>query len=294
MNDLAELKVEGRAKINLSLDVLRRREDGYHEVKMIMQQVDLYDEIRLETIDSGIELGTNCEFIPTDEKNIAHKAAKMIIDKYNVDKGVKIYIDKNIPVGAGLAGGSTDAAAVLTGLNRLWNLNISKEELMKMGKEIGADVPFCIMGGAALAEGIGEKLTPIEGLDSWIILCKPALSVSTQTVYKNLKVDEIPIHPNTDQILLGLKENQVRTVASNLCNVLENVTIKMHPVVGDIKKKMLEYGTVGTLMSGSGPTVFGIFRDYNKAKSAYDNLRKIYKQVYIVKTYNTREEKYGC
>ncbi|WP_176461963.1 4-(cytidine 5'-diphospho)-2-C-methyl-D-erythritol kinase [Anaeromicrobium sediminis] len=291
--NLAELKVEGRAKINLSLDVLRRREDGYHEVKMIMQQVDLYDEITLKTIDSGIVLDTNCEFIPTDDKNIAYKAAKMIIDKYNIDKGIKIYIDKNIPVGAGLAGGSTDAAAVLTGLNRLWDLNIPKEELMKMGKEIGADVPFCIMGGAALAEGIGEKLTPIEGLDSWIILCKPSLSVSTQSVYRNLKVDEIQIHPNTDEILSALKENQVRTVASNLCNVLENVTIEMHPVVKDIKKKMLEYGTLGTLMSGSGPTVFGIFRDYNKAKSAYDNLKKIYKQVYLIKTYNTREEEYG-
>ncbi|PAB56308.1 4-(cytidine 5'-diphospho)-2-C-methyl-D-erythritol kinase [Anaeromicrobium sediminis] len=290
---MAELKVEGRAKINLSLDVLRRREDGYHEVKMIMQQVDLYDEITLKTIDSGIVLDTNCEFIPTDDKNIAYKAAKMIIDKYNIDKGIKIYIDKNIPVGAGLAGGSTDAAAVLTGLNRLWDLNIPKEELMKMGKEIGADVPFCIMGGAALAEGIGEKLTPIEGLDSWIILCKPSLSVSTQSVYRNLKVDEIQIHPNTDEILSALKENQVRTVASNLCNVLENVTIEMHPVVKDIKKKMLEYGTLGTLMSGSGPTVFGIFRDYNKAKSAYDNLKKIYKQVYLIKTYNTREEEYG-
>lgn len=287
---MTELKVKGRAKINLSLDVIKKRLDGYHEVKMIMQQVDLYDEIILREIDSNIVLETNCEFIPIDDNNIAFKAAEIIKERYHIDKGIYIYIQKNIPVGAGLAGGSTNAAAVLKGLNKLWHLNISEDELMKIGKEIGADVPFCIKGGAALAEGIGEKLTSIKGLDSWIVLCKPTISVSTQSVYKNLKADELTKHPNTDEILEALKENKVRVVAANLCNVLETVTLDMHPVVKEIKKKMLEYGTLGTLMSGSGPTVFGIYKDYNKAKCACDNLKKNYQQVYLVKTYNTREE----
>lgn len=287
MKDLSELKIRGRAKINLSLDVLRRREDGYHEIKMIMQQVDLYDEITLREIDDGVKLACNCEFIPVDEGNIAYRAAKLIKEKYHIQKGIYIYIEKNIPVAAGLAGGSTNAAAVLLGLNSLWNLRASKEELMDLGLQLGADVPFCVLGGAALAEGIGEKLTPIQGLENtWVVLCKPNIGVSTADVYKNLNINNIQQHPDTERILDALCRKDIQTVAGNLKNVLEQVTEQMHPIVRDIKRRMLEYNALGSIMSGSGPTVFGLYKDYNKAKSAFDNLNKVYKQTYVVKTFS--------
>ncbi|MDF2545582.1 MAG: 4-(cytidine 5-diphospho)-2-C-methyl-D-erythritol kinase [Anaerosolibacter sp.] len=287
MKSLSELKIRGRAKINLSLDVLRRREDGYHEIKMIMQQVDLYDEITLREIEEGIRLQCNCEFIPADEGNIAYRAAKLIKEKYHIQKGIYIYIEKNIPVAAGLAGGSTNAAAVLLGLNSLWNLGASKEELMALGLQLGADVPFCVLGGAALAEGIGEKLTPIQGLENtWVVLCKPNIGVSTADVYKNLNINNIQQHPDTERILDALCRKDIQTVAGNLKNVLEQVTEQMHPIVRDIKRRMLEYNALGSIMSGSGPTVFGLYKDYNKAKSAFDNLNKVYKQTYVVKTFS--------
>lgn len=284
---LKELKIRGRAKINLSLDVLRRREDGYHEVKMIMQQVDLYDEITLREIEEGIKLECNCEFIPVDEGNIAYRAAKLIKEKYHIQQGIYIHIDKNIPVAAGLAGGSTNAAAVLLGLNNLWDLGADKEALMELGMKLGADVPFCILGGAALAEGIGEKLTPIQGLENtWVVLCKPNIGVSTADVYKNLDVNKIQQRPDTERILDALCRKDIQVVAGNLKNVLEQVTEQMHPIVRDIKRRMLEYNALGSIMSGSGPTVFGLYKDYNKAKSAYDNLNKVYKQTYVVKTFS--------
>lgn len=284
---LKELKIRGRAKINLSLDVLRKREDGYHEVKMIMQQVDLYDEITLREIEEGIKLECNCEFIPVDEGNIAYRAAKLIKEKYHIQQGIYIHIDKNIPVAAGLAGGSTNAAAVLLGLNNLWDLGADKEALMELGMKLGADVPFCILGGAALAEGIGEKLTPIQGLENtWVVLCKPNIGVSTADVYKNLDVNKIQQRPDTERILDALCRKDIQVVAGNLKNVLEQVTEQMHPIVRDIKRRMLEYNALGSIMSGSGPTVFGLYKDYNKAKSAYDNLNKVYKQTYVVKTFS--------
>ncbi|TCO78734.1 4-(cytidine 5'-diphospho)-2-C-methyl-D-erythritol kinase [Marinisporobacter balticus] len=284
-----EIKVRGRAKINLSLDVLRRKEDGYHEVKMIMQQIDLYDEILLESRENGILLETNCEFIPNNEGNIAYKAAKLMMDTFHIDKGIQIYIHKNIPVAAGLAGGSTDAAAVMIGLNKLWKIGATKKELMDLSIQLGADVPFCILEGAALAEGIGEKLTSIEGLDQWVVLCKPNISVSTASVYKALDVNHIEKHPETDKILKALENKDVQTVVENLCNVLEPVTEGMHPIVRDIKRKMVAYHALGSLMSGSGPTVFGIYKDYTKAKNAYENLSKVYNQIYLVKTYDGKD-----
>lgn len=288
---MKELKIWGRAKINISLDVLGKRADGYHEVRMIMQQVDLYDEIILKEIDHGIRLESNCDFIPLDEGNIAYRAAKLIKEKYHIDRGIHISIDKNIPVAAGLAGGSTDGAAVLRGLNILWNLGASKEELMEMGLSLGADVPFCILGGAALAEGIGEKLTPVPGLENvWVVLCKPNISVSTAEVYRNLDVNRIVHRPDTEGILQALQRKDVQAVAGKLRNVLEQVTEEMHPIVRDIKRRMLEYNALGSMMSGSGPTVFGLYKDYNRAKSAYDNLSRIYKQTYVVKTFSGVEE----
>ncbi|WZL73552.1 4-(cytidine 5'-diphospho)-2-C-methyl-D-erythritol kinase [Clostridiaceae bacterium 35-E11] len=286
---MKDIKVRGRAKINISLDVIGKREDGYHEVKMIMQQIDLYDEILIRKTEKGIVLETNCPFIPADEGNIAYKAAKLMMDRYPTNGGVYIYIDKKIPVAAGLAGGSTNAAAVMIGLNKLWGINEDKKTLMEAGVALGADVPFCILGGAALAEGIGEKLTPIQGLKQWVVLCKPNISVSTAAVYGNLDAANIQEHPRTDLILGALNQEDGQTVADNLCNVLEPVTEKMHPIIKDIKRKMLECHAMGSLMSGSGPTVFGLFKDYNKARKAYENLSKIYHQVYVVKTYNGEE-----
>mgnify|MGYP004702293563 CR=1 FL=1 len=283
---MEEVKIRARAKINIALDVLGSRNDGYHEVSMIMQQVDLYDEVIVKKTDMGLRLKTDCEYIPNDEGNIAHKAASLMMELYGIKQGVDIQIHKNIPVAAGLAGGSTDAAAVLIAMNRLWKLGLSKDELMKLSLPLGADVPFCLLGGAALAEGIGEKLTPIRSLEnSWVVLSKPNLCVSTAEVYKNLDLENIIRHPEMKILLDAMKKNDIITVTQNLCNVLETVTEKMHPIIRDVKRKMLEYNALGSLMSGSGPTVFGLFKDYHKAKNAYENLSKVYKQTYVVKTY---------
>lgn len=281
------IRRKARAKINISLDVLGKRADGYHEVKMIMQQVDLYDEVEIREIETGIVLESNCEFIPKDQSNIAYQAAKMMQEQYKIHKGVYIYINKQIPVAAGLAGGSTDGAAVILGLNELWNLGASREELMTHSLALGADVPFCILEGAALAEGIGEKLTPIKGLEyAWVVLCKPNLCVSTAEVYKSLQLEKLEEHPNTDKLLMAMENNDIQTIGENLHNVLEQVTEKMHPIVKDIKRRMMEYNAMGSLMSGSGPTVYGLYKDYYKARSACENLSKVYKQTYVVKTYN--------
>jgi 4-diphosphocytidyl-2-C-methyl-D-erythritol kinase len=289
INTMDELKIRGRAKINLSLDVVGKREDGYHKLKMIIQQIDLYDEIFVQKREKGIFLETDCKFLPTNERNIAYRAAKLIMDKYQLDGGVYIYIKKNIPVAAGLAGGSTNAAAVLQGINKLWRLQIPKEELMQIGLKLGADVPFCILGGAALAQGIGEQLTPIKGWKHWVLLCKPNISVSTAEVYRNLQWEKINDHPKTDEILKSLETDDIHRVAENLCNVLETVTIPMHPLIKEIKIKMIECHALGSLMSGSGPTVFGLYKDYEKAKKACQKLSRVYKQTYLVKTYNINE-----
>ncbi len=285
-----EIKIQARAKINIALDVLGKRKDGYHDVKMIMQQVDLYDEVRIKKIRNGIRLKTNCEYLPINEGNIAYKAAKLMIKTYNIKGGVEIYIQKNIPVSAGLAGGSTNAAAVLNGMNQLWKLDVNKEELMSLGKSLGADVPFCVIGGAALAEGIGEKLTPIVALDQgWVVLAKPNISVSTAEVYKKLDLENLTEHLEIYTILKAMEESDIPTISQNMFNVLESVTEKMHPIIKDIKRKLCEYQALGSMMSGSGPTVFGLYKDYHKAKNAYENLKKVYKQTYVVKTYKGGE-----
>lgn len=285
-----ELRLKARAKINLSLDVLNKRDDGYHNVKMVMQQIGLYDEIYLKIIDDGIYLETNCDFLPTDESNIAFKAADLMTKRYNINSGVYIYIKKNIPIAAGLAGGSTDAAAVIKGFNIMFDLGLTIEEMMELGTSIGADVPFCILGGAALAEGIGEKLTPIKGLrNGWIVLSKPNICVSTAEAYNSLNLENIKARPDTEALLDALERNNIYDVSKQLCNVFERGIQKRHPIVKQIKCKMLQYGALGSVMSGSGPSVFGIFKDYNRARSAYDKLRLLYKQTFLVRTYNGRQ-----
>ncbi len=289
---MREIQLKSRAKINLSLDVLKKREDGYHEVQMIMQQIDLYDRILLrERKDNKIQVISNCEFIPKDSGNIAYQAALKMRNHCKSPYGLDIHIEKNIPVAAGLAGGSSNAAAVIKGLNEFWNLKLTTKELMEIGVTIGADVPFCIMGGAAYAEGIGEKLTPITGLKNvWMVIAKPAISVSTAEVYGQLDLSKLLDRPNTIELLETIETGDVTILSKNMRNVLESVTENKHPVIKEIKNKMMEFNALGSMMSGSGPTVFGIYKNYERAKSAYENLSLLYKQTYMVQSYCRRNE----
>ncbi len=268
-----DLKAYG--KINLALDVLKKREDGYHEVRMIMQTVDLFDRLTLEDRDEpGISLKTNLSFLPCDENNLCYKAASLLMDEFGVKRGVSIDLEKRIPVAAGMAGGSTDAAAVMVGVNRLFSLGLKKEELMERGVKIGADVPYCVMRGTALSEGIGEILTPLPAMvECPVVIAKPPVSVSTKFVYGSLKADEITDHPKVDDMIEAIKAHDLRGVAGTMANVLESVTIPEYPVIGQIKEFLLEHGALNSLMSGSGPTVFALFEDEATARMAAEVLR---------------------
>lgn len=292
MNDTITLKA--LAKINLGLDVLGRRENGYHDVRMVMQTIYLYDNVTLtKTEETGIHLECNLFYLPVDETNIAYKAAKLLMDEFGIKEGVRIVLDKHIPVAAGLAGGSSNAAAVLVGMNRLFSLGLSVEDLMKRGVTLGADVPYCVMRGTVLAEGIGEILSPLPPLPKCcVLIAKPGISVSTKTVYEKLDSQEIEVHPNIDGILEGLEEQNIQKIAASMGNVLEAVTIGDYPIIEQIKDVMKESGALNAMMSGSGPTVFGIFEDRAKAKVARQKLRElqIAKQVYIANVHNVRRK----
>lgn len=279
------LVLNANAKINLSLDVLGKRQDGYHEIRMIMQSISLHDEVFIGISKDGVEVTCNKPWIPSGDKNIAYKAAALLMKKYQISKGVKIRINKNIPAAAGLAGGSTDAAAVLKGMNTLFSLGISNDELMILGKEIGADVPFCLMGGTALAEGIGEKLTCLSPLyDMSVVLVKPRISVSTAWVYSNLDLEKITSRPDTDFLVNAIEKKNILKLAQNMRNVLEDVTVSKYPVINEIKDVLVKNGALGSMMSGSGPTVFGIFEDKQSAKKAYSTLRNGKWECYIAET----------
>lgn len=284
------VRVRAHGKINLGLDVVRKREDGYHEVRMIMQQVGLYDGIdikRLGLCTDGnryIDIETNLRYLPVNENNLAYKAAALLMDEYEIQESIQIKIKKLIPVAAGMAGGSADAAAVLKGINKMFGLRLSKKELMERGVKLGADVPYCIMGGTALAEGIGDILTPIRDMPPcYIVLAKPGINVSTKVVYGSLRVDEIESHPDIDGLIQSIEGQDLYGMAGKIGNVLEGVTEKMYPVIGEIKETMMSLGAVNAMMSGSGPTVFGIFDDKEKAKIAYSDLKtdERCRQVYI-------------
>jgi len=285
-----EIELKARAKINLALDVLSRREDGYHNVRMVMQTVDLYDYITIrKTKSPGIKLKSDYKWLPEDERNIAYKAAKLMFDSYSIDEGILINIHKKIPVAAGLAGGSADAAAVLVGLNKLFDLKKTKKELMDLGYQLGADVPFCILRGTALAEGIGEKLTQLPSMPFfYVVIAKPLFSVSTAYVYQNLDLNNLSYHPDIEEVIKGIQMGDLEHIAKNLGNVLETVTIKEHPEINDIKKKMIEFGALGALMSGSGPSVFGLYKDKKEAQAAYTELKlhSQAKDVFIATIFN--------
>ena len=286
------IRLKARAKINLGLDVVRRREDGYHEVKMVMQMLRLYDQIDIEkTQESGIFVRSNLSFLPTDERNIAYKAAKVMIDQFGLEQGVIIRIEKHIPVAAGMAGGSTDCAAVLYGMNKLFGLRLNQKKLRELGVKLGADVPYCLMRQTALSEGIGEILTPISPLqDCPILIAKPSVSVSTRHVYEHLKLDEQTMHPDIDGIVTALADGDLYGVTDRMANVLETVTVPEHPVIDEIKKQMMASGAVNALMSGSGPTVFGIFDDEDKAKKAFEDMKAsgLARQIYLTRPFNQK------
>lgn len=285
-----EMRLRALAKINLGLDVLRRRDDGYHEVRMIMQTLRMYDKITLRKMkEPGIQLKSNLFYVPENESNLAYRAAKMLADEFQLAQGIFIDLQKFIPVAAGMAGGSSDAAAVLYGVNRMFQLKLSKRQLMERGVKIGADVPYCIMRGTVLAEGIGEKLTPLPPMPSCkVVVAKPQISVSTKFVYDNLKLDEIAAHPDIDILLAGIREGNLRKVADNMGNVLETVTIPNYPVIAQIREEMMRLGALNAMMSGSGPTVFGLFDDEELAERAYSALREgsLARQVYLTGIFN--------
>lgn len=275
------------AKINLTLDVLSKRENGYHDVKMIMQTLSLFDLIIVDKCTSGIIVSTNLRYLPCNEKNIAYQAADKFFNTTGIQGGAKIIIHKNIPVAAGLAGGSGNCAAVLTALNMLYNCPMSKSELYSLAASLGADVPYCLEGGTQLAEGIGEILTPLPPMpDTYILLVKPPISVSTAAIYNEIDNAPIDKRPDTAAMTEAITHQDIQGIADNLCNVMESVTVKMHPIIGGIKKKMIMNGALGAVMSGSGPTVFGIFDDFEKIKASADSFSLQFKDVFITRVVN--------
>ena len=279
------MREKAYAKVNITLDVVGKREDGYHLLKMIMQNIDIDDVITIEKIESGIEITCNKPYVPTDERNLAYKAAKLFKDTFNITSGVSINIKKNIPVAAGLAGGSTDCAAVLKIMNKLFQVNADNEKLMELGVKLGADVPYCINGGTALCEGIGEILTPLKPFKNHIIvLVKPPFGVSTKDVYKNFDLGRVKNHPETDKVITYMNEDNLYEVAKNMKNLLENVTLKKHKVISSIKSEMESLGAIKAMMSGSGPTVFAFFDDMMKAQRCYDEMKKKYNDTFITRT----------
>ena len=270
------------AKINLSLDVLGTLDNGYHEVKMVMQTVSLYDLVTVTKASEGIEVSTNLPFLPTDKNNLAYKAAVEFFNYTGIKPCVHINISKRIPVGAGLAGGSSNASAVLKALNKLFATGLSLKKLCELGVKIGADVPYCILGGTRLAEGIGEKLSPLPKIPSChILLVKPSFSISTKAVYDKIDSVKDYRHPDTDALIDGIHEKNIDKIAASMGNVLEEVSLANYPILSTLKNELRELGAIGSQMSGSGPTVFGIFKAAEDAKKAKETLWGKYKTVYI-------------
>ena len=296
---IKHLSLKAYGKINLGLDVLRRREDGYHEVRMVMQTVGLYDRIDLVRKDApGIAVETNLHYLPANENNLAWKAASLLMEEFQVKEGVQIRLRKFLPVAAGMAGGSSDAAAVLFGVNKMFGLGLTRCQLMERGVAIGADVPYCVLRGTALSEGIGEILTPLPPVPQCqVLIVKPAVSVSTRFVYEHLKVDQLrpDQHPDIDGMLEAIRRGDLYGIAGCLGNALETVTIPAYPVIGQIKEQMMERGSIGCLMSGSGPTVFGLFSSPRAAADAYEAFRygpgrELARQVYLTSFYTPRKQ----
>ncbi len=285
------IKLNARAKINITLDVLGKRADGYHDLSMIMQTINLCDNIFIEKTDTeNVQMSSNLSWLPCDERNLVYRAALVMKEKYGIEDGIKIELSKNIPVAAGMAGGSTDCAATLIGIRNLFGLNVSDKELMAIGKELGADVPYCIMRGTALAEGIGEILTPLPPFPNCtVLIAKPPINVSTAAVFGSFAAKDVDKRPDNNKMIELIRAKDLNGICQNMCNVLESVTIKKYPIIADVKKIMMENDAIGSMMSGSGPTVFGFYEDY---KTALKGLKAIknkfrFKEVYITTVFNT-------
>lgn len=282
---MEKLTIKAMAKVNLGLDVIRRREDGYHEVKMIMQTVDLFDELTFEVLEENrIEVFTDNQELPCDEGNLIYRAAALLTEKCRLEKGIRITLKKNIPIAAGMAGGSTDAAATLVGMNRLFDLGLSVKDLQELGVKIGADVPYCIQGGTMLSEGIGEILSPLPPVpDCYVVVAKPEINVSTKFVYENLHAESLKEHPDIDGMIVCLTNKDLKGMAEKMGNVLETVTAKHYPVIEEIKAFLAERGALRAMMSGSGPTVFALFEEKQTARKAYEELKQAgyTRQVYL-------------
>lgn len=279
------MKIKAYGKINIALEVVGKREDGYHLLRMIMQNIDLYDLIELSEKKSDITIDCNKPYVPKDERNLAYKAARLFMDTYKINRGIHINIIKNIPVAAGLAGGSTNAAAVLKALNKMFYVGASEQELMEIGVKLGADVPYCIKGGTCLCEGIGEKITELKPFkDKILVLVKPPFGVSTKDVYGAIDINKIFKKVLVNELIEAIEKDDLEFVAENMKNHLENVTLRRHPLIIKIKEDMMKMGSIGAMMSGSGPTVFGFFDDMLKAQSCYERMKKQFNDVFITRT----------
>ena len=289
-----QISLKALAKINLGLDVVRRREDGYHEVRMIMQTIHLYDQLLIKKEkEPGIQIASNLAFLPVNDNNLVYKAGKLLMDEFQIKEGVSVELTKRIPVAAGMAGGSTDAAAMLYGLNEIFGLGLSRKQLMERGVLIGADVPYCLMRGTALAEGIGEKLKSLPPMVKCpVLIAKPNISVSTKFVYQNLVLDENTVHPDIDGMIENIKAQDLQAIAAGMGNVLESVTIPHYPIIEEIKDRMKASGAINAMMSGSGPTVFGLFEDEETARKAMEDMKEsgLAKQIYVTSIYNNRRK----
>ena len=288
------MRLRAMAKINLGLDVIRKREDGYHEVRMIMQTIRMYDVLDIRKKQNpGISLSTNLPYVPSDERNLVYKAAKLLMDEFDIKEGLSMRLSKSIPVAAGMAGGSSDAAAAFVGVNRLFRLGLSQEELMERAVRLGADVPYCIMRGTALAEGIGEKLTPLSAMpEGYVLIGKPGINVSTKTAYENLKLDAIERRPDIDGMIRDIQNKDLYSMTEKMVNVFEPGLMEKYPVIREIRDFMEERGALKAMMSGSGPTVFGIFDSKEKMNAAAAALRKtgLAKTVFAAGIYNRPEQ----
>ena len=280
------MKIKAYGKINIALEVVGKREDGYHLLRMIMQNIDLYDLIEInEKRSNDITIECNKPYVPKDDRNLAYKAAKLFMDTYKINRGIHINIIKNIPVAAGLAGGSTNAAAVLKALNEMFDVGASEQDLMELGVKLGADIPYCIKGGTCLCEGIGEKISELKSFkDKILVLVKPPFGVSTKDVYGAIDINKIFKKVLVNELIEAIEKDDVLFVAQNMKNHLENVTLRRHPHIIKIKEDMIKMGSIGSMMSGSGPTVFGFFDDMLKAQSCYERMKKQFNDVFITRT----------
>ncbi|MDT2597596.1 4-(cytidine 5'-diphospho)-2-C-methyl-D-erythritol kinase [Enterococcus dongliensis] len=280
-----EIMEKAPAKINLGLDILGKRPDGLHELAMVMASIDLADRLYLEEIpEDKIIIETNKAFLPTDKKNHVYEALELIKERFDIKKGLQVKIHKEIPVAAGLGGGSTDSAAALRAVNRLWNLGLSLEELARLGAEIGSDVPYCVYGQTSLVEGFGEKVTPIAPMPQcWVVVVKPRMSVSTRTIFAKIVMEEL-YHPDIAALVSAIEENDYQKMTANLGNSMEVVTIKKHPIIQQLKDRMLKYGADAAMMSGSGPTVYALCHKYSRAKHVFNALKGFCEEVYLVRT----------